>query len=235
MTTFSTVLVTGSNGGLGTHFVNQALERGADKVYATARNPREWADPRVVPLRMDVTDPQSVQDAADIAGDVTLVINNAGTQNGASVAGDSAELRDLFEVNFFGPLTVAQTFAPALAANGGGALLNVLSVLSWLGTGGYSATKAALWSATNAQRVELAKNGTLVCALVLGYTDTPMIARLDVPKNDPAVIVRKAYEGLEAGEYEILADELSGRVKTGLAAPVETLYPQLRRQPADGS
>lgn len=224
------VLVTGANGGLGTQFVTQALERGATKVYATARTPRQWNDPRVVPVALDVTDPTSISGAAAIATDVTLVVNNAGGSNGSSVIGDQAALRELFEVNFFGPLAVADAFAPALARNGGGALLNVLSVLSWIGIGdGYSATKAALWSATNTQRLALAAQGTLVTALHLGYTDTAMTAGLDVDKNDPADVVRQAYDALATGAYEVLADEVSVQVKSGLAGPVDDLYPTLRK------
>ena len=222
------VLVTGANGGLGTEFVRQALERGATKVYATARTPKAWDDPRVVPLALDVTDLDSLEAAAAAAADVTVVVNNAGAANGATVMGDSPALRELFDVNFFGPLAVADAFAPALAANGGGALLNVLSVLSWIGVGdGYSATKAALWSATNTQRLALAGSGTVVTALHLGYTDTPMTASLDVAKNDPADIVAQAYDGVEAGAYEVLADEVSVRTRAGLAGPITALYPQL--------
>lgn len=227
------VLVTGANGGLGTAFVEQALERGARIVYATARSPRTWDDPRVVALALDVTDAASVAAAAGAATDVTLVVNNAGTANGADVLGDSPALRELFDVNFFGPLAVVGAFAPVLAANGGGGLLNVLSVLSWLGTGdGYSATKAALWSATNTQRLSLAAGGTTVTALHLGYTDTPMTAGLDVAKNDPADVVRQAYDGVEAGAHEVLADEVSRAVRAGLSAPLAALYPQLA---ADGT
>lgn len=224
------VLVTGANGGLGTEFVRQALERGATKVYATARTPKAWDDSRVVPLALDVTDLDSLEAAAAVAADVTVVVNNAGAANGATVMGDSPALRELFDVNFFGPLAVADAFAPALAANGGGALLNVLSVLSWIGVGdGYSATKAALWSATNTQRLALAGSGTVVTALHLGYTDTPMTASLDVAKNDPADIVAQAYDGVEAGAYEVLADEVSVRTRAGLAGPITALYPQLAR------
>jgi len=224
------VLVTGANGGLGSEFVRQALDLGARKVYASARSPRAWEDPRVVPLALDVTDPVSITSAAGLATDVTLVVNNAGAANGASVLGDQRPLRDLFEVNLFGPLAVADAFAPALAASGGGALLNVLSVLSWVGIGdGYSATKAALWSATNTQRLGLAEQGTLVTALVLGYTDTPMTAGLDVAKNDPRDVVAQAYAGLRAGAFEVLADDVSRQVRAGLAGPIEGLYPQLAR------
>lgn len=223
------VLVTGANGGLGQEFVSQALELGATKVYASARSPREWSDPGVVPLALDVTDAASVALAAATASDVTVVINNAGISNGASVIGpDTTALREVFEVNFFGAVDVADKFAPVLQANGGGGLLNVLSVLSWLAVGdGYSAAKAALWSASNMQRLLLAEQGTLVTSLYLGYTDTPMTANVDAPKNDPADVVAQAYAGLAAGEYEVLADDLSRQVKAALAAPVEALYPQV--------
>jgi NAD(P)-dependent dehydrogenase (short-subunit alcohol dehydrogenase family) len=222
------VLVTGANGGLGTHFVRQALERGAAKVYAAARNPRDWGDDRVVPLVLDVTSPESVALAADLARDVSVVINNAGAANGSSLLGDDlGAARDLFETNFWGALAVTNAFASALEASGG-TVLNVLSVLSWLGIGdAYSATKAALWQATNTQRIRLAPAGVHVVGLHLGYADTPMTTGVDAPKLDPADVVRSAYDGIEAGAWEILADELSGRVKAGLAAPIETLYPQL--------
>lgn len=226
------VLVTGANGGLGTHFVHQALERGAAKVYAAARNPRQWGDDRITPLVLDVTSPESVAVAADIARDVTVVINNAGASNGSSVLGDLSAARELFEVNFWGALEVTNAFTPALRSSGG-TLLNVLSVLSWLGIGdAYSATKAALWQATNTQRIKLAADGVHVAGLHLGYADTPMTRGVDAPKLDPADVVRSAYDGLEAGSHEILADELSRQVKAGLAAPVEVLYPQLARSDA---
>ncbi|NDK91213.1 SDR family oxidoreductase [Gordonia desulfuricans] len=223
----SVVLVTGANGGLGNHFVHQALDRGAAKVYASARRPMQWEDSRVVPLPLDVTDRDSVTAAAASAPDVGIVINNAGISNGASVIGDHTDLRAMFETNFFGALGVADAFTPALRTHGG-TLLNVLSVLSWIGIGdGYSASKAALWSATNTLRLILSRQGVHVAALHLGYTDTPMTAGVDAPKNDPADVVRLAYDGIEAGAAEILADDISRQVKAGLAAPIETLYPQL--------
>lgn len=222
------VLVTGANGGLGEQFVAQALERGAAKVYATARTPREWGDARVVPLRLDVTDDASVASVAAQASDVTVVVNNAGIGGSEPITGSAVELRRTFETNFFGALAVAREFAPVLGANGGGVLLNVHSVLSWIGlAGAYSASKAALWSATNSLRLELAPQGTLVTGLHLGYTDTPMTAGIDAPMNDAADVVRDAYDGIEAGEYEVLADQLSRDVKQGLAAPIVGLYPQL--------
>ena len=223
------VLVTGANGGLGGEFVRQALERGASKVYATARTPREWADARVVPLALDVTNEKSLSDAAAAASDTTIVINNAGVIGaGGILDGSLDDLRAVFETNFFGAVALGRTFAPVLRANGAAALLDVHSVLSWLGVaGGYSASKAAFWSATNSFRVELAGDGIQVVGLHLGYTDTPMIADIDAPKNDPADVVRAAYDGLESGATEVLADDLSVSVKALLAEPIETMYPQL--------
>ena len=213
------VLVTGANGGLGRHFVAQALQRGAAKVYAAARTPAEWDDTRVVPLQLDVTDAGSVAAAAAVADDVSILINNAGAFNGASVSGDQLASRALFETNYWGALAVADAFAPQLRARHG-ALLNVLSVLSWLGRGDtYSATKAALWSATNTLRVQWAVDDVHVAALHLGYTDTPMTVAVTAEKNDPADVVRAAYDGLEAAAFEILADTVSQQVKAGLAGP----------------
>ncbi len=223
------VLVTGANGGLGAEFVQQALDLGAAKVYATARTPRTWDDERVVPLALDVTDEASVAEVAALAGDTTIVINNAGVGGNVPIAtGGTSGIRAVFETNVFGAINVAQAFAPVLARNGGGALVDVHSLLSWLGVAGaYSASKAAFWSLTNSLRLELAPAGTHVMGLHLGYTDTPMVADVTSPKNDPADVVRQAYAGLEAGEFEVLADEASARVKQGLAAPITTLYPQL--------
>ena len=223
------VLVTGANGGLGLEFVQQALDLGAAKVYATARTPRTWDDARVVPLELDVTDEASVAAVASAAADTTIVINNAGVGGDVPIAtGGTAGIRSVFETNVFGAINVAQAFAPVLARNGGGALVDVHSLLSWLGVAGaYSASKAAFWSVTNSLRLELAPAGTHVMGLHLGYTDTPMVTNVTAPKNDPADVVRAAYAGLEAGEYEVLADEASARVKQGLAAPITALYPQL--------
>src|SRR3954453_17620358 len=187
----ATVLVTGANGGLGAEFVHQALARGAAKVYATARTPRSWDDPRIVPLALDVTEPTSVRAAADAAADTTVMVNNAGVSGTNNLLdSDVADVERVFATNVFGALRVAKAFAPVLAGNGGGALVDVHSVLSWIGlAGGYSASKAAFWSITNSLRVELAPQGTQVVGAHLGYTDTPMIAELDVEKSDPVDIV----------------------------------------------
>ena len=237
----STVLVTGANGGLGTQFVHQAIELGASKVYATARRPREWNDPRIVALALDVTDDASIAAAAAVAADTTIVINNAGISLWPDriLTDDMAKIRKTFEANFFGALTVARAFAPVVGANGGGAFLHVHSVLSWMvgdpadqggGHGAYAASKSAMWSATNSLRLALADQGTHVLGLHFGYTDTPMSDDIvDDDKADPADVVRIAYAALLAGEYEVSADDRSRQAKQLLSSPLEDIYPRLAK------
>ena len=225
------VLVTGANGGIGTAFVHAALERGAAKVYATARTPRKWTDDRIVPMTLDVTDGASIAAAVAAAGDVTVLINNAGALPPSASMLDVTEgdIRQNMEINFFAPLFLARAFAPVLARAENAVLVDMHSVASWYAFGGiYSATKAALWSATNSLRLELTPKGVLVTGVHVGYVDTQMAAHADGPKMLPADLVAKVYDGVEADAYEIVADDLSGQVKAGLAAPVEVLYPELQ-------
>lgn len=221
----STVLVTGGQRGLGRAFAETALELGAVKVYATARMPRPSADPRVVPLALEVTDPSSVAALADQTRDVSIAINNAGVTLRKPLI-DTAidEIRNLFETNLFGVLRVTQALAPTLAANGGGALINIHSVMSWLaGAGAYGAVKAALWSATNSFRVDLAAQGTQVVGVHLGYTATDLTADLDVVKSDPFDLAREALLAVENGQTEVLSDDVSRQFKAALCGPVEGL------------
>ena len=226
------VLVTGANGGIGTHFVHEALARGAAKVYATARTPRAWDDERIVSLALDVTDSASIAAAVTAAPDVTVLINNAGVS--VSTAGilshSDDEIRANVETNFLGPLFLARAFAPILSANNASAIIDIHSGLSWYAVAGiYSATKAALWSATNSLRLELAPAGVHVVGVHVGYVDTAMAANVTVPKLDPAVLVAKVFDATEADEYEVLADDTSVQLKAALSAPLEALYPELAR------
>lgn len=227
-----TVLVTGANGGLGEQFVAQALERGAVKVYAAARTPKAWADERVVALPLDITDPDSVDRAVAAAPDVDLVVNNAAiAPAGDSIAGPEDELRRVFDTNFFGNLRVANAFSPVLASNGGGTLLNVLSVAAWISVPtAYGASKAAMWSATNALRLHLGAQGTQVTGLLVGMVDTSMSSRWDVPKVSPQSVVAQAYDGVAAGALEVLADDTTRGLKSQLNTPAEQLYPWLHEQ-----
>ena len=225
------VLVTGANRGIGLAFTRQLLARGARKVYAAARDPATVTLPGVQALRLDVTKPEEIAAAAQQANDVTLVINNAGiAQPGGFLTDDSdAVARRIFETNFFGVLNVSKTFAPVLKANGGGALLNVLSVASWVNGGelaAYSASKSAAWSLTNALRHELAAQKTQVLGLHMAYVDTDLTRGFEVQKSSAEEIVQRALDGLEAGADEVLADALTQQVRQGLAAPRPVYLPQ---------
>jgi len=225
------VLVTGANRGIGLAFCRALLARGARKVYAAARDPASVTLPGVQALRLDVNQPADVQAAAQQAADVTLVINNAGiAQPGGFLAADSEGVaRRLFETNFFAMLRMSQAFAPVLKANGGGGLLNVLSIASWVNGGelaAYSASKAAAWSLTNALRHELAAQRTQVLGLHMAYVDTDLTRGLDAPKSSAEDIVSRALDGLEAGQHEVLADALTQQVRQGMTAPTPSYLPQ---------
>ena len=228
----SVALITGANRGIGLAFARELLARGARKVYAGARNPVTVTQAGVHALRLDVTNPDDVAAAAALASDVTLVINNAGIgHRGGFLAPDSdAAARRVFETNFFAMLSMSKAFAPILKANGGGALLNVLSVASWFNGGelaAYSASKSAAWSLTNALRNELAAQKTQVLGLHMAYVDTDLTRGVDAPKSTPDEIVKRALDGLEAGLDEVLADELTLQVKRGMTAPRPSYLPQI--------
>jgi NAD(P)-dependent dehydrogenase (short-subunit alcohol dehydrogenase family) len=225
-------LVTGANRGIGLAFTRELLARGARKVYAGARDPFAIRQqPGVEPIRLDVTNPEEVMAAAARAGDVALLINNAGIgHQGGFLARDSEELaRRHLETNFFGVLRVSKAFAPILAANGGGAVLNVLSVASWINNGGlasYAASKSAAWSLTNSLRYELAAQKTQVLALHMGFVDTDLVRTIDAPKISADEVVTRALDALESGLDEVLADERARLIKQGLTAPRPSYLPQ---------
>jgi NAD(P)-dependent dehydrogenase (short-subunit alcohol dehydrogenase family) len=217
-----TAIVTGANRGLGKRFATQLVERGA-KVYAAARRPETIDIPGVIPVQLDITDPESVARAASLAGDVNVVINNAGVATNASLlTGPIDDVRLEMETHYFGTLSVTRAFAPIIEANGGGSILNVLSVLSWLHApafGAYSAAKAASWAMTDALRQELAPRGVHVAALHVGFMDTDMADFVPADeKTDPSVVAKLALDGLFAGEPEILADDASRAVKAQLSS-----------------
>jgi NAD(P)-dependent dehydrogenase (short-subunit alcohol dehydrogenase family) len=218
----STALVTGANRGLGLAFATALLEMGAAKVYAGARNTDAVALNGVTPLKLDVTSDKDVAAAALVARDINLLVNNAGVARpGGFLTQDAVDAsREQFEVNFFGALRVTRAFAPILAENGGGAIVNVLSVSSWM-TGPmlatYAASKSAEWALTNGLRIELAEQGTQVVGLHAGFIDTDLTRGIDAPKSSPAAIVRATLAALERGDSEVLADEISKLVHGGLS------------------
>ncbi len=225
----STVLVTGGNRGLGKALVEGLFKRGAKTVYATARDPRTVTHPDAVALALEVTDPASVAAVAEQAQDVTILINNAGGLVQASFLDAPVDdIRREFETNFYGPLNLARAFVPIIESNGGGHLLNVHSVLSWIALGdSYSASKAALWSQTNSLRLALQPRGIGVTGLHVGYIDTDMAANVDAPKSDAGDVAALALDGIETNAFEVLADDLTRQVKAGLSADLAALYPQL--------
>lgn len=220
------VLVTGGNRGIGRALAAEAVARGARKVYAAARDPRTVTAPDVHAVALDVTDPGSVRRAAEQTGDVTVLINNAGIYVGASLlTGDLDEVRREFETNFYGPIAVTRAFVPQLLANGGGRIVNVHSALSWVAFGqSYSATKAALWSASDALRLELAPQGIGVTGLHVGYVDTDMAAAVDAPKISPGAVAAQVFDAVEQDRDEVLADDTSRGAKRSLTADPAQRY-----------
>lgn len=219
----ATVLITGANRGIGLAFAREALARGARKVYAGARDPNSVALPGVEPIKLDVTNADDVAAAARACGDVTLLINNAGIAafGGFLAEGSIDAARHQLETNYFGPLRLSLAFAPVLAGHGGGAILNVLSIASWISTpmlAVYGSTKSAAWSLTNGLRHELRAQGTQVLGMHMGFVDTDLTRGVEMPKATPQDVVRRALDALEAGAEEVLADELTQQVKRGLSA-----------------
>jgi NAD(P)-dependent dehydrogenase (short-subunit alcohol dehydrogenase family) len=219
------VLVTGANRGIGREFVQQFLDRGVAKVYAAARDPKTVVvdDPRVIQLQLDVTDAGSVARAAETAQDVSVVVNNAGIARGASVLNpDTATLRAELETNLFGTLAVTSAFADRLVQRSG-VLINIASVASWLPTSGsYGVSKAAVWSATDSMRLELGPRGVQVVGVHVGYVDTDLTASIDAPKSSPVDLVQQVLDGVEKGDVEILADEITRTVRAAMHQPIET-------------
>lgn len=222
--------VTGANRGLGRQLATELLSRGA-KVYAGARNPESIDIPGVIPVKLDITNPQEVAAAAMTAKDVTLLINNAGSSTGASLLdGDLDKIHLEFNTHFFGTLSMVRAFAPVISNNGGGSILNILSALSWFSmgsAGAYTAAKAAEWALTNELRLNLYPQKVRVAGLHVGFMETDMTAGIEAPKVDPAGVAKMAIDGIESGSFEILADEASRNLQRGLAGGVAALYPQL--------
>ena len=227
-------LVTGANRGLGAAIAQALLDSGA-KVYGTARDTTSITNQRVIPVPLDVTSADDIANAARTCGDVSIVVNNAGIlRRSASLAPDAIDAaRAEMETNFFGPMRMARAFAPVLRENRGGALVNVLSVLSFISMpqgATYSASKAAAWSLTNALRIELRRQGTLVVAVHAGFIDTDMATGVNAEKISPQSVATQIVAALEADAEEVLADPTSEMVKAALPNDLTALYPALQAQ-----
>ena len=230
----STALVTGANRGIGKAFADALLDRGAKKVYAAVRDVATVTDPRLVPIQLDVTDPDRVAAVARELDDVQLVVNNAGVLNVSIPLSASLDVARLeLETNYFGLVSMTQAFAPVLERNGGGAFINMLSVFSYVATPvltTYSASKAAAWSFTNAARIELRHQGTHVVGVYAGPVDTDMAKPFDLEKIPPADVATSALDALEVDEPEAFAEDYSRAVKAGLSDDQTALYPEIERQ-----
>ena len=225
----SVALVTGANRGLGRVFARELVSRGAATVYGAARDPAAVVEPGVTPVALDVTDPRRVAEVAGQCADTSLLVNNAGIMRAGPFTGPSAldGARQEMEVNYFGTLDMCRAFAPVLAANGGGAMVNMLSVASFYTNplfASYAASKAAAWSLTNGIRIELHRQGTLVVGVHSTFIETDMAAEINAPKISPESVARQAFDAVEAGQTEVLTDERTRSVKASLPRDQELIY-----------
>ena len=214
----SVALVTGANRGIGHAFVRALVDHGAANVYAGVRDPATVADRDVTPLQLDVTKPEEIWAAAAVADDVTIVINNAGVGSKGTelLEGSFDPARRAMEVNYLGTWAISRAFAPILARNGGGALVNMLSISSWIGEPGmpaYAASKAAEWSLTQSLRQALRDQGTLVVGVHAGFVETDLSARIDAPKISPGSVAEQTMQALANNSTEVLADERTRQAK----------------------
>jgi NAD(P)-dependent dehydrogenase (short-subunit alcohol dehydrogenase family) len=230
----STALVTGANRGIGKAIAEELLARGATKVYAGVRDPATVTDPRLTPVRLDITDPARIAAVAAELADVNLVVNNAGIgRPAAPLTATIEDARAELDTNYLGLISTTQAFAPVLARNGGGAFVNVLSVVSWVGfptLATYSASKSAAWGFTNAARIELKRQGTQVVGVHVGFVDTDLTRGFDGPKVAPQAVAISALDALEAGASEALVDEFSKTIKAALSDDLTLIYPGIEAQ-----
>ena len=230
----SVALVTGANRGLGRVYARELVARGAGKVYGAARDPAAVTEPGVMPIALDITDADRVARVAAQCADVTLLVNNAGVLKYSTFTGapDLDAARAEMETNYFGTLSMCRAFAPVLAANGGGAIINMLSVTSFYSNpfdASYGASKAAAWALTNGVRLELHHQHTLVVAVHASFIDTDMAALTDAPKDTPESVARQALDAVEAGQVEVLADDRTRTVKAELSRDHELIYPPIQK------
>jgi len=230
----SVALVSGANRGLGQVYARELVHRGAAKVYGAARNPAAVTEPGVTPIALDITDPHRVAEVAGQCPDVSLLVNNAGVLKYSTFtsAPDLTAARLEMETNYFGTLSMCRAFAPVLAANGGGAIVNMLSVTSFYSNpfnASYGATKAAGWSLTNGVRVELHHQGTKVVGVHAGFIDTDMAALVDAPEDSPESVAQQVFDAVEGGQVEVLCDDRTRFIKASLPRDHELIYPPVQK------
>ncbi len=215
----SSVLITGANRGLGRALVEEALSRGAKRVYAGTRRPYTHLDRRVSPVALDVTDPAQVQAAVEEVDSLDVLINNAGVSLSDDLRGRDP-LQHHLAVNLYGTWGVTQAFLPALTRSHG-TIVNVVSLAALAAVPvlpAYSISKAALFALTQSQRALLAADGVTVHSVMAGPIDTDMVRGLEIPKTAPAVVARGVLDGVERGEEEIFPDPMSATLAAGWSA-----------------
>src|SRR5580692_7285158 len=233
----SIALVTGANRGLGKAYTDALLGAGAAKVYAGARDPSSVAitDPRLVPVKLDVTQDGDVHAAAAACADVNLLINHAGIMLASPMLAEDSEaaLRAEMEVNVFGMLRMVRAFAPVLARNGGGAIANMLSVVSWFVfpfNATYCASKHTALALTEGVRIQLKSQGTQVVAVFAGFIDTDMAAGFDREKTPPRQVAQRTLAGIREGLNEVHADERSEAMWQAVRSDRGGLLAQMKQQ-----
>jgi NAD(P)-dependent dehydrogenase (short-subunit alcohol dehydrogenase family) len=233
----SIAFVTGANRGLGKAYTDALLAAGAAKVYAGVREPASVAitDPRLVPVKLDVTQDSDVHAAAAACADVNLLINNAGIMLGSPMLAENSEaaLRAEIEVNVFGMLRMVGAFAPVLARNGGGAIANMLSVVSWFVfpfNATYCASKHAALALTEGVRIQLKSQGTQVVAVYAGFIDTDMAASFDREKTPPRQVAERTLDGIRNGLNDVHADERSEAIWQAVKNDPAGLHAQMQQQ-----
>jgi NAD(P)-dependent dehydrogenase (short-subunit alcohol dehydrogenase family) len=233
----SIALVSGANRGLGRAYTDALLALGAAKVYAGARDPASVAitDRRLVPVKLDVTQDEDVRAAAEACADVNLLINNAGIMLASPMLAEDSEaaLRAEMEVNVFGMLRMVRAFAPVLAKNGGGAIANMLSVVSWFVfpfNASYCASKHAALALTEGVRIQLKSQGTQVVAVYAGFIDTAMAAGFDREKTPPRQVAERTLDGIRNGLNDVYADERSEGIWQAVRTDPAGLHAQMQQQ-----
>jgi NAD(P)-dependent dehydrogenase (short-subunit alcohol dehydrogenase family) len=233
----SVALVTGVNRGLGKAYTDALLAAGAAKVYGGARNPASIGntDQRLVPIKLDITRDEDVRAAAAACTDVNLLVNNAGIMLASPMLaeGSEAALRAEMEVNVFGMLRMVRAFAPVLAKNGGGAIANMLSVVSWFVfpfNATYCASKHTALALTEGVRIQLKSQGTQVVAVFAGFIDTDMAAGFDREKTPPRQVAERTLAGIREGLNEVHADERSEAIWQAVRSDPAGLHAQMQQQ-----
>jgi len=228
----SIVFITGATGAIATALIAELLARGAARIYAGARDVSGLAaTDRIIPVKLDVTSDDDVAKAAALAGDVTLLINNAGVNHNTAflLADDLSLAREEIEVNYLAPLRVTRAFAPALVRNQG-AVVNLLTILARVSLpfmGSYCASKAAALSLTQGLRADLGSKGVRIVAALPGAIDTRMTAVLSIPKMSTTDAAREILDGYEAGEEDIYVGDMAKGLAAGLAQDHKAVEKQL--------